>query len=98
MIMMMISALMTTAMNIIIKIQSTNTEVNVIQAIILRNVFLALGCWLHMLKDKVNFLDMPLHLFKLVMLRGVLGFMSTMGLYMAFDYLPLSLAVTIYYT
>jgi membrane protein CcdC involved in cytochrome C biogenesis len=49
--MMMLSAMMTTAMNIIIKIQSSKTDVNVIEAIIIRNVFLAFGCWMHMLKD-----------------------------------------------
>jgi drug/metabolite transporter (DMT)-like permease len=96
--MMMLSALMTTGMNIIIKIQSSKTEVNVIQAIVLRNVFLAFGCWLHMIKDNVSILDVPRPLFKLLLLRGLFGFMSTMGLYLAIDFLPLSLAITIYYT
>jgi len=96
--MMMLSALMTTGMNIIIKIQSSKTEVNVIQAIVLRNVFLAFGCWVHMIKDNVSILDVPRPLFKLLLLRGLFGFMSTMGLYLAIDFLPLSLAITIYYT
>lgn len=96
--MMMVSALMTTAMNIIIKVQSSKTQVNVIQAIILRNVFLAFGCWIHMRRDKLSILDVPRHLFKYLLMRGLFGFMSTMGLYLAIDKLPLSLAITIYYT
>lgn len=96
-IMMMISALMTTAMNILIKIQASKTEVNVIQAIILRNVFLAVGCWIHMIKDKVQLINLPQNIFSLLIVRGIFGFGSTMGLYLAIDYLPLSLAVTIYY-
>jgi drug/metabolite transporter (DMT)-like permease len=96
--MMMLSAMMTTAMNIIIKVQSSNTEVNVIQAVIIRNLFLAFGCWIHMKRDGVNFIDIPRNLFKLLFMRGILGFMSTMGLYLAIDFLPLSLAITIYYT
>ncbi len=84
-------------MNIIIKIQASKTEVNVIQAIVIRNLFLAFGCWIHMKKDGVSFIDIPRNLFKLVFLRGVFGFMSTMGLYIAIDYLPLSLAITVYY-
>lgn len=96
--MMMVSALMTTAMNIIIKVQSSKTQVNVIQAIIIRNVFLAFGCWIHMKRDSVSIIDVPRHLFKFLLLRGVFGFMSTMGLYLAIDKLPLSLAITIYYT
>lgn len=95
--MMMVSAMMTTAMNIIIKTQSSKTEVNVIQAVIIRNVFLAVGCVIHMWKDKVNILEIPNHLFPLLLLRGFLGFLSTMGLYLAIDYLPLSLAITVYY-
>lgn len=94
---MMISALMTTAMNIIIKVQSSKTEVNVIQAVVIRNIFLAFGCWLHMRLDGVSIIDVPRHLAKLVFLRGLFGFMSTMGLYIAIDYLPLSLAITVYY-
>ena len=94
----MISACMTTCMNIIIKVQSSKTEVNVIQAIVIRNLFLAFGCWIHMKKDGVSFIDIPRHLFKLILLRGLFGFMSTMGLYIAIDYLPMSLAVTVYYT
>jgi drug/metabolite transporter (DMT)-like permease len=89
---------MTSAMNIIIKNQSFYTEVNVIQAIILRNFYLAFGCWLHMVRDKVTLLDIPRNIFPLLVLRGLLGFMSTMGLYLAIDYLPLSLATTVYYT
>lgn len=95
---MMLSAVMTTAMNIIIKIQSSKTEVNVIQAIILRNVFLAFGCLMHMRLDKVSLLDIPRPLFKYLLLRGLFGFLSTMGLYLAIDKLPLSMAITIYYT
>jgi drug/metabolite transporter (DMT)-like permease len=48
--------------------------------------------------DNVSFIDVPEHLFKLVFMRGVFGFFSTMGLYIAIDFLPLSLATTIYYT
>lgn len=51
-----------------------------------------------MKKDRVSFIEIPRHLFKLIMLRGVFGFMSNMGLYIAIDYLPMSLAVTTYYT
>ena len=51
-----------------------------------------------MKKDGVSFIDIPRNLFKLVFLRGIFGFMSTMGLYIAIDYLPLSLAITVYYT
>jgi drug/metabolite transporter (DMT)-like permease len=51
-----------------------------------------------MKKDRVSFIDIPRHLFKLILLRGLFGFMSTMGLYIAIDYLPMSLAVTVYYT
>jgi drug/metabolite transporter (DMT)-like permease len=97
MLLMALSAVMTTCMNIIIKIQASKTEVNVIQAIVIRNLFLAFGCWIHMKKDGVSFIDIPRNLFKLVFLRGVFGFMSTMGLYIAIDYLPLSLAITVYY-
>lgn len=59
---------------------------------------MAFGCWVHMKKDGVSFIDIPRHLFKLILLRGLFGFMSTMGLYIAIDYLPMSLAVTVYYT
>ena len=51
-----------------------------------------------MKKDGVSLIDVPRNLFKLVLLRGIFGFMSTMGLYIAIDYLPLSLAITVYYT
>ena len=94
---MMISASMSSLMNLIIKTHSRNSEVNVVQAIIIRNVFLAFGCYIHMAKDKVSFIDIPRHLWKWVLLRAVCGFCSTMGLYCAFDFLPLSLATTIYY-
>lgn len=51
-----------------------------------------------MLKDKVSILDIPKNVFPLLMARGIFGFLSTVGFYLAIDYLPLSLATTIYYT
>jgi drug/metabolite transporter (DMT)-like permease len=51
-----------------------------------------------MKRDSVSILDVPSHLFKYLLMRGLFGFMSTMGLYLAIDKLPLSLAITIYYT
>jgi drug/metabolite transporter (DMT)-like permease len=50
-----------------------------------------------MAKDKVKFNDVPPHLWKYVVMRGIFGFFSTMGLYTAIDFLPLSLAITLYY-
>ena len=55
----MLSACMTTAMNIIIKVTSSKTDVNVIQAIVIRNFFLAFGCYIHLHRDKVKFTDIP---------------------------------------
>jgi drug/metabolite transporter (DMT)-like permease len=50
------------------------------------------------MKDGVSILDIPRSLFPLLMARGVFGFISTIGFYLAIDYLPLSLGTTIYYT
>ncbi len=37
-------------------------------------------------------------MFKYIIMRVVSGIFGTFGLYAAFDYLPMSLAITIYYT
>ena len=50
-----------------------------------------------MMKDNIKFTDIPPHLWKYVLIRAVFGTISTLGVYIAIDFLPLSLAITIYY-
>ena len=56
---MVLSATMTTCMNLIIKYQSSNTQVNVIEAVIIRSLFLGMGSYLHLKKDKINLINIP---------------------------------------
>eukprot|EP00347_Sterkiella_histriomuscorum_P011479 403372297 len=94
---MVISAVMTTCMNLIIKYQSKHTQVNVLQAVIMRSMFLGLGSYLHLKKDKVSVIEIPRRLWKYIVLRAIFGFTSTCSMYIALDYLPLSQTITIYY-
>ena len=79
MLLMFFSSLMTTAMNIIIKYQSKTTNVNTIQAIVVRNFFLASGCFVHLKYDKQTILDIPKDIWKYVFLRGFFGFCMSMA-------------------
>lgn len=54
---MFVSAMMTTIMNVIIK--TTIKDVNVQESAVIRAIFLAIGCYLHLRKDKVNVFDYP---------------------------------------
>ena len=92
---MLLSSLMITSMNVIIKFQSKTTSISTIQAIVFRNFFLVSGCFFHMRYDNVTILDINPNVWKYVFLRGILGFVNTMGQYAAYDYMPLSMAVTI---
>ncbi|CDW82510.1 duf6 domain protein [Stylonychia lemnae] len=95
---MVISALMTTCMNLIIKYQAKNTKVNAIQAVIMRSLFLAGGSYIHLKKDKLSIIGIPQKLWWLIVTRGLFGLLSTISLYAALDYLPLSQCITVYYT
>ncbi len=94
---MVFSAIMTTCMNLIIKYQAAHTSVNVIQAVVIRSLFLAMGSYIHLSRDKRNIIDIPPRLWKYIILRGTFGFISSISFYTALDYLPLSSTVTIYY-
>lgn len=95
---MMISALMTTIMNLIIKEQSKYSKVNVLQAVIIRSLFLAAGCYGHLRKDRKSIIDIPDNLWKYVIMRGLFGFFSATSFFLAIDYLSLSMAVSLYFT
>eukprot|EP00347_Sterkiella_histriomuscorum_P011188 403373411 len=95
---MMISALMTTIMNLIIKEQSKSSNVNVLQAVVIRSLFLAAGCYAHIKKDQKNVIDIPNGTWKFVLLRGIFGFCSATSFFLAIDYLNLSMAVSLYFT
>ncbi|CDW91868.1 drug metabolite transporter permease [Stylonychia lemnae] len=95
---MMIAALMTTIMNLIIKEQSKTSKVNVLQAVIVRSLFLAAGCYAHLKKDGKNVIDFPQPLGKYIFMRAVFGFCGSTCFYVAIDYLNLSMAVSLYYT
>lgn len=93
---MMVSALMTTVMNVIIK--TTIKDVNVQQAAIIRAVFLALGCFMHLKIDRTSIFSVPPHLYKIMLLRALFGFCAVIGLYMALEELSMSEAVSLYFT
>jgi drug/metabolite transporter (DMT)-like permease len=95
---MLISASMGTVMNLIIKQQSSTTSISVVEAVIVRNFVMAIGAFLHLVKDKANFIDIPQRLWKFIMMRAVFGSFATFSLYIALDYIPLSQAITINYT
>ncbi len=78
---MVISAIMTTLMNIIIKYASKHSSINVLEAIVIRSFFLVSGTLIRLKKDNVSILDIPRHLFKILFLRGLFGFISTASLY-----------------
>jgi drug/metabolite transporter (DMT)-like permease len=78
---MVISAVMTTLMNIIIKYASKHSSINVLEAIVIRSLFLVCGTLIRLKNDKVSILDIPRHLFKILFLRGLFGFISTATLY-----------------
>jgi hypothetical protein len=56
---MLISAVMTAAMNNIIKYTRKTTNVSVVQALIIRALFLGTGTFIHLKKDKVNIIQIP---------------------------------------
>lgn len=95
---MVLSATMTASMNNIIKYTRTTTEIPVMQAIVIRSFYLGLGTYISLKKDKVNILSIPGGTFKYIMLRCLTGVLSVFCMYLAIDVLPLSLAVTLYYT
>ena len=66
--------------------------------IIIRNAILAICCFAQLVKDRVSIFSIPKNLLPLLLLRGLFGILSTIGLYLAFDFLPLSLATTLYYS
>jgi hypothetical protein len=92
---MFVSAIMATAMNVLIKYQSSTTKVTALQAIIFRNFFLAAGCFLHLSYVNVSIIGIPQKLSKFVFLRGAFGFIMTICHYSSYEFLPLSIAVTI---
>ena len=94
----MVSALMTTLMNIIIKVHSASSPISVLEAVIIRAFFLATGCFIHLAKDNKRVIDIPESLWKFIMLRAWFGFCSCTSFFLAIEYLPLSMAVSLYFT
>lgn len=95
---MVLSAVMTTCMNLIIKYQTSYTKINALQAVMLRSMFLAIGSYSHLKKDGKSLIDIPQRLWKYILMRALFGFMSSTLMYLSLDYIPLSQGVTVYYT
>ncbi|CDW78554.1 ymr253c-like protein [Stylonychia lemnae] len=95
---MVISALMVTCMNLIIKYQAKHTQINPVQAVIMRSLFLAAGSYLHVKKDKLSIIEIPRKFWGLIIARAVFGYLSSICLYAALDFMPLSQCITVYYT
>lgn len=64
----------------------------------MRAFYLGTGTYFHVMRDKQNIIAIPGNLFTYIMLRCLAGVTSTFCFYQAIDILPLSLAVTLYYT
>jgi drug/metabolite transporter (DMT)-like permease len=68
------------------------------QALVIRAFYLAAGCFGHLLRDKKSIIDIPEHIWKFVLLRALFGFCSSAAFFLAIEYLPLSMAVSLYFT
>ena len=93
---MMVSVLMNTIMNVIVK--TTIVNVSVLEASTIRAVYLAIGCAAHLHRDKMTIMDFPRQLSKLLFLRAWFGFCAVTSLYIALEYLSMSTAASLYFT
>jgi drug/metabolite transporter (DMT)-like permease len=64
----------------------------------IRSLVLAGGCYIHLLKDDIDPLNIPKHLRRFVLLRGIFGFLSAVTFILSIQYLSLSLAVSLFFT
>lgn len=65
---------------------------------VIRAFYLGAGCLAHLIRDKKTFIDIPEHIWKYILLRALFGFLSTASFFLAIEYLPLSMAVSLYFT
>ena len=86
------------SMNVAAKFVSSETQVTVMQMGMFRGFFMALGCFVHAKFAGINVLGIPSGFGLLVFMRALFGFFSAMLAFTAIFYLPLSIAVVLYYT
>ena len=65
---------------------------------VFRFFVMALGCYLHAYLSEIDLLNLPEGKGKLVFLRAAFGWASAMASFIAIFFLPLSIAVVLYYT
>ena len=85
-------------MNVVAKFVSSETQVTVLQLGVFRGFLMALGCYLHCKYKKIDLLRLPEGSGLLVLMRALFGTCSSMGAFIGIFYLPLSIAVVLYYT
>lgn len=85
-------------MNVAAKFVSSDTSVSVMQMGTVRGFFMALGCFIHCKCAGIEICKIPDGLGFLVSMRALFGFLSSQMAFIGIFYLPLSIAVVLYYT
>ena len=85
-------------MNIFAKLVSEHTQITVLQLGIFRGVLMALGCYVHAIYSGIPIASVPSDKSGWVFGRAFFGWLSSMCSFAAIYYLPLSIAVVLYYT
>ena len=86
------------SMNVAVKYVGSETKVTVLQMMIFRGFFMALGCYFHCKFKSIDLLKIKDGFGILVFMRAFSGTFSSMFSFFGIFYMPLSIAIVLYYT